>query len=178
MPVQQALVYRNAAHTVEASVYLSDFDAYRTGAPLQLEKDFEYKSKNGILCNDAGMFKPCSAYFLRLIDHFLTANQIDFAGQEFPPCGDKPPLQNYTTEECPVDGCSYQVQIRLREAGIPALCITKKLYSGQLSRCMVLFAGINVAAARNPPDRNPPDSTPRNRNPFVARRNGAPARGR
>jgi len=127
MPVEKALVYRNAQNTVEATAYLSKFTRYKEAEHLQFPKDYEYNKQNGILLNDAAMFEPCSEFFLRLIDQFLTLNHIDFASRQgFPRAGQTPPSQINTKVHCASDACTYMVQLRLIEAGIPALCITRK----------------------------------------------------
>jgi len=148
MPVQQALVYRNAQNTVEATAYLSKFTRYREAEHLQFPKDFDYNKQDGILVNDAAMFQPCSEFFLRLIDQFLTLNRIDFASRQgFPRAKETPPPQINTTVHCRSDACTYMVQLRLIEAGIPALCITRKLdVNGFMSRCLVHWTGIRFTA--------------------------------
>ena len=168
MPVESALVYRNPQKTVEAMAYLSGFARYSEQEHLRFPKDFEYHKHDGILFNDAGMFQPCSEYFLRLIDRFLTKNNIDFARrQAFPLANETFPTQINTLEHSKSDECTYMVQLRLIEAGIPALCITRKLDSNNhMTRCLVHWTGIRFTAPENEPRAHDPhryDPTSRSR---------------
>jgi len=170
MPVESALVYRNPQKTVEAMAYLSMFARYSEQEHLRLPKDFQYHIHDGILFNDAGMFQPCSEYFLRLIDRFLTRNNIDFANRHgFPLAGEKAPTQFNQKEHSELDKCTYMVQLRLIEAGIPALCITRKLDSNNhMTRCLVHWTGIRFTAPEDEPRADYPHkynpmSTPKHR---------------